>query len=286
MVLHYWLAVFSKAFVDSVAFIGQTKSGIAYVLLITLLTLWRLAKNNGGLRGALRPYSRTAGEGVSIAIAAFCLVYLIHLSLEPYLLDRDMQAHLASSLNGITAAKDETYACETGLDHAKQRAELLLTDRDRQQGTIGSQQSQLNSQQGTINSCVVSLGKMNQVVRQEIKVIVIRVGTAEAKTNRFVNQFAPNKIYVSELVITTNEREMKPSGFLRCNEPFEVTESPQLPMIAAVADVGYSLPERISDREYRLAIMNTGSYWGPNSPMYMPVHSDAEDLNGCSFTAQ
>ena len=155
-----------------------------------------------------------------------------------------------------------------------------------QRNTIDVQQQSINAQQTDVSSCVVSLGKMNPVVRREIHLIMIPFGTTDARTNRFVSQFAANKVYGSVLVITTNEDQARPSGYLRCIEPFNVITVPQLPASATMAMIGYSMPAKISDSEYRIDITNTGSHWGPSAPMYMEISSESENLTGCTFTPQ
>jgi len=153
--------------------------------------------------------------------------------------------------------------------------------------TIDNQRDINAKQQTAVNSCVVSLGKMNPVVHREVRVIVIPYGTAAKNSGAFVSRFAkvPEKVYMAELIITTNEDEIRPSGYLRCNDAFEVAGLPQLPSIKG-GMIAPAMPEHVSDREYKIDISDTGSYWGPSTPIYMPIRSDTEILAGCSFTPQ
>ncbi len=37
--LHFWVTAFSKAFLDSLTFIGQTRTGVTYAVLVLLSTV-------------------------------------------------------------------------------------------------------------------------------------------------------------------------------------------------------------------------------------------------------
>jgi hypothetical protein len=156
-----------------------------------------------------------------------------------------------------------------------------------QRQALDRQQDTMEKQQSAVNNCVVSLGKMNPVVRREVHVIVIPFGVTTKNSTAFISRFAanPNKVYMEEVVIATNEDEQRPSGYLHCTEPFEIAGNPELPMISS-GMVASEPATRISDREYHIAVSNTGSHWGPSTPMYMPIRSDMEILAGCSFTPQ
>lgn len=157
-----------------------------------------------------------------------------------------------------------------------------------QRQTLDRQQDTIAKQQTAVNGCVVSLGKMNPIVRREIRVILIPFGIATKNSTSFVSRYAsnPNKLYMEEVVITTNEDMVRPSGYLRCNNDFEIAGNPELPMISDMAMVGTSAPVKVSDREYRIEVSNTGSHWGPSTPLYFPIRSSTEILAGCNFTPQ
>lgn len=157
---------------------------------------------------------------------------------------------------------------------------------DSQRATIDNEQLVNGRQQSAVNSCVISLGKMNPIVNREISVIKIPVAMRDATSNRFVGMFTPHKVYVAELIITTNQTEARPVGDLRCQNSFSIDSDPQLPMLASTALTGGSAPQRISDREYGIRVFNTGSEWGPNSPIFMAVSSVSETVGSCTFRPQ
>ena len=108
--LHYWLTVSIKAFGDSVSFINQSKTGIAFAVLVLLLTaLWLMRKH--GWRDAVKHRVRTAGEGVVITAIAFVLVYRFHFLFEPYHLQADEQARTNNALIGFQAKQREFDQC-------------------------------------------------------------------------------------------------------------------------------------------------------------------------------
>lgn len=155
-----------------------------------------------------------------------------------------------------------------------------------QQKTINSFQAPQLQQQATLNSCVVSLGKLNPTITRQVSVITIPIGMREASSNKMVGLFAPHKTYVMELIVTTNETQARPNGDLKCGNAFNIDSPPQLPILSTMAMVGGSIPQRISDREYAIRVENTGSEWGPNSPIYMGISSKSENIGKCTFMPQ
>jgi hypothetical protein len=155
-----------------------------------------------------------------------------------------------------------------------------------QRERIDHQQTTNDAQQHDVSSCVISLGKMNPKVRQEIRVVLIPIGTVAAGTNKFTTRFGPGREYLNEAVVTTNEDQVRPSGYLRCIENFAIEGLPQLPVVNSTRIVGTNPPRKISDHEYQISVSDSGSYWGPSTPIYMALRSETETLNGCMFTPQ
>jgi hypothetical protein len=152
-----------------------------------------------------------------------------------------------------------------------------------QQKTINALQSPQLQQQATINSCVVSLGKMNPKVRESIVVIPISLFVSDPKTGRLVGQFYPHKVYSTELIITTNEVEPRFHGTLRCDNPFTPVNAPQLPRSTQTVMTTTAPPSRISDREYEISTSASGVEWGPSYPAHMRITTEAEDPGNCTF---
>lgn len=151
------------------------------------------------------------------------------------------------------------------------------------QATVSGLQAPEAQQQATINSCVVALGKMNPLIKRKNTVISIPTMTRDANSNRQVSMFFPHKLYIFELVLTSNEVESRAAGNLHCEQAFEVISRPQLPVLGSGL-IGSGQSQRISDREYEIRIFDTASEWGPNSPIYLSVSSAEESFGACSFT--
>jgi hypothetical protein len=198
----------------------------------------------------------------------------------------DSQKNLRLVIRQRESDTGELGSCKANLQ--TQNA-LVKSWQDRftdQQKTINALQAPQLQQQATINSCVLSLGKMNPILRKQVSVIPIAVGTKDAASNRFVGPFTPHKVYLEELIIATNVIEERPIGDLRCDNAFNFESAPQLPLLGGMAMVGSSIPQALSDKEYLIRIFNTGSEWGPNSPIYVMVSSITETLGKCTFTPQ
>jgi hypothetical protein len=81
-----------------------------------------------------------------------------------------------------------------------------------QRQTIDKQQQANDAQQRDVSSCVVSLGKMNPVIREKITVISIPLGTIDVLGHFPISTKAPPKTilplrYISEIFVVTNEPE-------------------------------------------------------------------------------
>lgn len=194
--------------------------------------------------------------------------------------DKAAQSSLANTCRENARVEHALYVGSQGLV-GSQRETI-----DSQRGTIDKQQLSIGAQQRDVSSCVVSLGKMNPVVRRQIRVVLIPFGYVDAASGLWKSRFAPQKSYLTEIVITTNEDQVRPAGYLRCTSDFRVIGPAQLPFISSMAMTTSETPIRISDHEYQLNVVNTGSYWGPSTPIYLPVLSDVEALEGCAFTPQ
>jgi hypothetical protein len=279
----YWFAVFNKALWDSFTFIGQSKTGIAYSIVVGILTITWLWRKHGGWGSAMRAIWQTLGEGLLIGIAAFTLIYFGHLVYEPFLLDADMQARRNGALTEKMQSDTRLMQCGSQLSMQALRSDLLQTSVTSQQTTVNSQQNQMNTQQETINSCVISLGKMNPKVREEIVVISVPLYTFD-NNGKLAGNLALLKSYASELFVTTNETESSFHGILRCTNPFTFLEFPKLPASSQTVFVATAVPNAISDREYEISATASGTEWSPARPAYMRIRTDTENAGQCTFT--
>jgi hypothetical protein len=153
-----------------------------------------------------------------------------------------------------------------------------------QRQTIDNLELVNGKQQSAVNSCVVSLGKLNPRVNLKTAVLYIPVGS---NISPGVGRLAPPvRLNVGVLVISTNQRT-EPLGRLECTGPFNPS-TPEIPMIKgqmASFNAGSSAT-RISDREYEIRVSQMGSEWGPTTPLYMLVQTTNESLGACTFQAE
>jgi hypothetical protein len=145
------------------------------------------------------------------------------------------------------------------------------------QSTLNSQQGQLNSQQGTLNSCVVSLGKLNPLVNFKITTLVMPVTAWQKRT-----RFGIEDEYLFEGVIITNH-PAEPKGIFKCDQPFELIGPAALSNQSPHA-MGLIPPlDRVSDREYRIQVINYAAAWVADNLIHFPIASGKESLGNCTF---
>ena len=221
----------------------------------------------------MKHWWRTAGEGAAIAVVAWLLVFFFHLLWEPYHLQDD----LAKNRAALQAAYDDK---EAKLQFCRSTLQTETTKTGFMRDQMTSQQSMLDSQQGAINSCVISLGKMNPIIMTKTGVTVIPVAT---KTTPFL--YGSKKIsYLSAIVFSTNRR-LNFEGRLKCAKPVTLNSTPIMPFRrSGMSGTGILTP--ISDREFDLRNDDTTGDWDAVDPIYLVATSDEENIGPCVFTLQ
>jgi hypothetical protein len=185
----------------------------------------------------------------------------------------DSQKNLKAVIEQRSVDTSKLGTCTSDLQNQKT---LTISWQDRfadEQKSINALQAPQLQQQSTINSCVLSLGKMNPIVHRVVRVIVMPFSIRD-------------KFYYSEMIITTNQNEPQASGDLRCDNDFEINSPPSLPAIAGKNFVGGIAATKISDHEYLLSLQTLASYWGPTTPILLPIRTTTEERRGCIFTPQ
>jgi hypothetical protein len=123
---------------------------------------------------------------------------------------------------------------------------------------------------------------MNPKVKEEIVVVPISLFTMD-RNGKLVSTASLLKVYVSILVITTNEIQPRFHGTLRCDNPFTALSAPQLPDTSQTVMKVTATPNRISDREYEISATVAGTEWAPAHPAYMEVSTDSPTVGKCTF---
>jgi hypothetical protein len=157
-----------------------------------------------------------------------------------------------------------------------------------QRQTIDKQQQANDAQQRDVSSCVVSLGKMNPVIRERISVVPVSIGTYDIAGHIPISaQHAPTTIipkrFMTELFIITNEPERNFHGTLKCDDPFDFLDTPVVPTDAGATMRSGNPPVRINDGSYEIRYDATSTEWNPSHPAYMRVSSKSQNLGKCSF---
>jgi hypothetical protein len=253
--LHYWLSVFLKAFWDTWYFINQSRTGVAFLLLVVVLTLFWLWQKHG-LSDAVKHYGRTLGEGFIIAAVAWALVFAVNFLYAPFHLQNDMRARRDNVQAGLEGVRRTYDACASSLTTEQVKTSLLQANITSQQSLINSQQSMLNSQQqtlgqqqGTVNSCVVSLGKLN--VPEPLKI-------SSLSPVNIPNVSAWPKWEVS--LVTTNKMIQRTAFVVSCQNNISFLD-------AEIAGSSFrsGAVTRLSDRSYFININSPA--WTPDAPL-------------------
>jgi arginine exporter protein ArgO len=149
-----------------------------------------------------------------------------------------------------------------------------------QRQTLDRQQDTIAKQQTAVNSCVVSLGKMNPQVILKTSALYIPVAS---QNKPGISRYAPPVTTAFGVIVISTNEHIEPTGRLKCDQPFDPS-APLLPQEGTVLSAPVS-PTKISDREYEIRVNQMGQDWTPNSPIYMTTTS-AIALGKCSFLPQ
>jgi hypothetical protein len=278
--LHYWLTVVITAFHNTFGFIGKSKGGFLFDVCVVLLAVYRLYRKYGW-QGMKKKVWETVIEGVVIAAIAGMIVFAWEFINAPVEMQTATEQKVTGEHTGAIQARSDWVTCKGDLSTQTVKADLLGGQRDAQQVTINNQQSQLNAQQGTMNSCVVNLGKLNPLINTKTGVVAIQVAT-ETKPPT-VRLGSPVITYWYAIVLSANRR-INFSGRLKCSNSFKAT-APQVTLREATSGFfggGSAIP--VSDREYILTNSDTGGVWDAADPVYLVATSSEKDLGPCTFT--
>ena len=223
---------------------------------------------------------RPISSGIFLAIGCLCLLFASDQAWQDE--HRNDQTLIAEKSSEISAKN--SCLQDARVEEAYKRD--LEGEVGSQRQTIDSERNMNAKQQADVNTCVVSLGKLNPKIREVVTVIAIPLYTFDPDTRRLVGQYSAHKLYASELLITTNEVKSRFHGKLRCDNSFIPLGGPQLPRSSQTIFSTNAEPSRISDREYEISATNSGVEWSPSFPAYLRVSTDTESPGNCTFTPQ
>jgi hypothetical protein len=147
-------------------------------------------------------------------------------------------------------------SCAGDLKAAEAVRRLLNSQAVSQQGTI-------NTQQSTVNTCVVTLAKMAAGEPERVYVWPVGIGIIKQPI-------------VTELVVVTTRPEMF-RGNLECEAPFQIFD---WTLTSAAVRMGTTM-RQISPTKYHLGILSP--IWEPTTPIVVNVLSKVT-LSDCKFS--
>jgi hypothetical protein len=283
--LQYWLAVFIKGFRDSFNFVKQDRQGIAFAILVLLLTILWLVKKHGWT-DAMKHWWRTAGEGLVIAIVAWVLILIVHLIWEPYHIQEDMAKNRSQLQKVYDQQGSEFTICRANFQ-TEQAKTQLLSDRvtsqqaiinsqqgtfNAQQNTFNAQQATLSAQQTTMNSCMATLGDLEKP--QPLKITPFPLGVVEGRKNPTVARYSTDFVLLTNKIIT-------PVRLVVTCEPGLVQAGGGVLGTAGSMGGGWNILP--SPKSYGIGFSSPA--WTPDSPMLVTIFSN-EKITGCSFSEQ
>jgi hypothetical protein len=260
----YWLAVFEKGFADSFNFINQDRQGIAFGILVLLLTALWLTKKHGW-RDAMSHWWRTAGEGVVITIVAWFVVLLFHLAWEPFHLQNDLAKNREQLQTTYNQSGNNLSSCKSSLAVEKSKVDLMGRRLD-------SQQQMMNLEQGTFNRCVVALADSNKPEPQEFILTHQEIAKSEYQSKEIV-----------QFLILTNKPITPVKYLFQCKAPIS---SYQAHIMTAGGNQFQSQSKVENGTGGRIEIDSPP--WTSKAPLLITLSSDEEDIQkmGCVFTPQ
>ena len=195
---------------------------------------------------------------------------------------RNTQTVIAEKASSVAADN----ACRSDLRVTEATLQGLRSFNDSLRSTVDNQQTANTKQQLSINSCMISLGKLNPRLDTHASVLYFPVVEQKVPYGRY--RFVSSR-YLFAVVITTN-RIASPVGRFKCDKAFSIDDNPQLPTLEnrglPPIYIAQQQPTPVSDREYRVRISSPNLDWGPNSPIYFVATSDYDTLGNCTFAIQ
>jgi hypothetical protein len=278
--LHFWLSVFIKGFWDSVDFVGQSKNGIIFAILVLVITVVWLRRQHGwhGWKDAIAHWYRTVGEGILIALVAWLVVLTVHLVYEPYHLQDDMSARRNAAQSELQGKMHYLAECDSDLKAERVKGGLLESNTTTQQSLINSQQTMLNAQQGTLaaqqntlnsqqtttNNCVIALGQANMPTPQKFTFVMDAISPLDTKWK-----------HNAEIIGLSNQT-VALRGMLECENEIgaaSVRVAGAGPMIGTI--------RKLDTTHWLMSYPSPAA--GPLAPVVFVVSYNEDDIGACNF---
>jgi len=195
--------------------------------------------------------------------------------------DEHRNTQAAENDKAVVASQNATcgvnYLVEQALYAGSQ--DLVRSQRE----TIDKLQLSGFAQQRDVSSCVVSLGKMNPIVRLKITVIMDPFATMDTQGHVDPPR-ASKKKQMTELFVVTNVEQQNFRGLLACARPFTIAAGPFINSESLAITSGTPQPIPKGDRAYEMRVEQSNTVWNTSHPAYLRVISDTPNPGGCTFT--
>jgi len=216
---------------------------------------------------ALWQYSK----GKEISAKAFWVVASVFLFIAVNLAWQDEHRNSLTLISEKASAVGLTNSCLQQARVQEAFSKGLQISNQSLQNSLNQAQDSFGKQQNAVNSCVVSLGKMNPILTTKQTVIPIQI--------EGVNTGAPRKI-VFEMIILTN-RTIDPTGILECASPLQPGTLPSLTVHGNMRFGGISTITPVNDRTFDLRVNMDGT-WTPDNPIHFTALAAGEP-GPCTF---
>ena len=277
--VHYWISVFAFAGRQSLLFVGKSRGGIIFDVLVIVLDVYWLKRKHSWSQMKIE-LKETLLKGVSIACIAALCVYICEWVNAPPAMQASARERADGELSLRLDAQSHLVGCASLLTTQTERARLLGEQKDSQQSIINSDQSQLNSQQSVVAECVVDLAKMNPKVREEIEVSDVLLGVMDSK-----KKSNSKSIYSHLLILTTNETREVFRGILHCPQPTQNwwQYAIILPHPVGTVDSNPVFYKLVDDNTIEVHADTQANPWSPAHPAIIGVESVSQILD-CNFS--
>jgi hypothetical protein len=245
------------------------------LFVFAVIAHWQALATGGIVTASVGVYERRKNTNLSwqsyaFIIGAFCL-YSFFAAWQD---EHRNTLHVESDKSSLSS---QLGGCQSDLQSTKSTLRDKETLADSFQKAFTSVEGPQLQQQANISTCITTLAKMNPKLHQEVKAFSIPYGIS--------NTDGTNRRVFAEILITVNQLGLRPFGNLHCDQAFTMARYPTLPVIPPHNfEQQFTVPSTESKTDYLIDIQTTGAVWGPTTPIYFPIYSQAESVGNCTFS--
>lgn len=282
-VLHFWLEVLLRAFLDTLAGIGKEPAELRFsvfvFVIVTLLLLVRNRKN--GLRAWVenvkQRFWRIVGADIVIILGLVVLILIYNVMREPYLAWEDEHNERVQAKKELDGNASELNVCTSNLNTEQVKSQLLgnqvtaqQTQISGQQMLIAGQQATSATQQSTFNLCVTTLAKANAPIQLSTTLLKIEEAKPHPDTKHAV-RFA----LLTNKPVTPVKMLFWCDGTIKTASVATLSGAPDSASITALSSGSLFVAPKIWQINMSFPV------WSPEQPLLVQLNYDADDLGSC-----